>query len=51
LGEFCEQAPEGRYDGVHELRRNGLSSRQIAEKLKLPCGEVDLALKLKRGAG
>ncbi|MFO7707960.1 MAG: hypothetical protein R6V84_07280 [Desulfobacterales bacterium] len=51
LGEVCEPAARGRYDGVHELLRKGLSSRQIADALDLPRGEVDLALKLNRVAG
>ncbi len=36
----------GRYDGVRRLAREGLGCRQIAERLNLPRGEVELALKL-----
>lgn len=40
----------GRYEGVHGLADEGLSTRQIAEQLRLPSGEVELALKLQRAA-
>jgi hypothetical protein len=40
----------GRYEGVHGLAGDGLSARQIAEQLRLPSGEVELALKLQRAA-
>jgi hypothetical protein len=40
----------GRYEGVHGLAGEGLSARQIAEQLRLPSGEVELALKLQRAA-
>jgi hypothetical protein len=51
LGERPEPAAWGRYDGVHGLAREGLSCRQIAEKLNLPRGEVELALKLRPASG
>jgi len=38
----------GRYEGVHGLAGEGLDARQIAEQLRLPSGEVELALKLRR---
>ena len=40
----------GRYAGVHGLAGEGLSAQQIAEQLRLPSGEVELALKLRRVA-
>ena len=40
----------GRYEGVHGLAGEGLSARQIAEQLRMPSGEVELALKLQRAA-
>jgi hypothetical protein len=40
----------GRYAGVHGLAGAGLSAQQIAEQLRLPSGEVELALKLQRAA-
>ena len=40
----------GRYEGVHGLAGEGLSLQQIAEQLRLPSGEVELALKLRRAA-
>jgi hypothetical protein len=43
-------AGAGRYEGVHGLAGEGLSARQIAEQLRLPSGEVELALKLRRAA-
>ena len=48
--EACEPAARDRYDGVHGLFREGLSCGQIAEKLRLPRGEVELALKLRPAA-
>jgi hypothetical protein len=51
LGEAREPAAWGPYESVHGLSREGLSSRQIAEKLNLPRGEVELALKLRAAAG
>jgi hypothetical protein len=41
-------AGAGRYEGVHGLAGEGLSARQIAEHLRLPSGEVELALKFQR---
>jgi hypothetical protein len=35
-----------RYAGVNELAQQGLGSRQIADQLNLPAGEIELALKL-----
>ena len=43
-------AGAGRYEGVHGLADAGLSARQIAEQLRLPSGEVELALKFQRAA-
>ena len=40
----------GRYEGVQGLAGEGLSAKQIAEQLRLPSGEVELALKLQRAA-
>ena len=40
----------GRYEGVHGLAGAGLNAKQIAEQLRLPSGEVELALKLQRAA-
>jgi hypothetical protein len=40
----------GRYEGVHRLAAEGLSAKQIAEQLRLPGGEVELAVKLQRAA-
>jgi hypothetical protein len=40
----------GRYEGVHGLAAEGLSAKQITERLRLPSGEVELALKLQRMA-
>ncbi|MBI5579417.1 MAG: hypothetical protein HY895_09720 [Deltaproteobacteria bacterium] len=40
----------GRYEGVLGLAGEGLSAKQIAEQLRLPSGEVELALKLRRAA-
>ena len=40
----------GRYEGVHRLAAEGLSAKQIAEQLRLPSGEVELAVKLQRAA-
>jgi hypothetical protein len=40
----------GRYEGVHRLAAESLSVKQIAEQLRLPGGEVDLAVKLQRAA-
>jgi hypothetical protein len=40
----------GRYTGVHGLAAEGLSVKQIAEQLRLPGGEVELALKLQQMA-
>jgi hypothetical protein len=40
----------GRYDVVHGLAGEGLDAKQIAEQLRLPSGEVELALKLRRMA-
>jgi len=40
----------GRYEGVHGLADEGLSAKQIADQLRLPSGEVELALKLQRAA-
>jgi hypothetical protein len=40
----------GRYEGVHGLADEGVSAKQIAEQLRLPSGEVELALKLQRAA-
>jgi hypothetical protein len=40
----------GRYEGVHGLAGAGLTAKQIAEQLRLPSGEVELALKLQRAA-
>ena len=40
----------GRYEGVHGLAAEGLSAKQIAEQLRLPSGEVELAVKLQRAA-
>ena len=51
LGSAPEPAAWGRYDGVHQLSREGLGVRQIAETLNLPRGEVELALKLMPAAG
>jgi hypothetical protein len=38
----------GRYERVHGLGAEGLSAKQIAEQLRLPSGEIELALKLQR---
>jgi len=35
-----------RYAGMNGLAEQGLSPRQIADRLKLPAGEIELALKL-----
>ena len=43
-------AGAGRYEGVHGLAGEGLSAKQIAEQLRLPSGEIELALKLRRAA-
>ena len=55
LGESSGPAAWGRYEGVRILAREGLGCRQIAERLNLPRGEVELALKLqpdsRRGPG
>jgi hypothetical protein len=40
----------GRYAGVYGLAAEGLNARQIAERLRLPGGEVELALKLQQMA-
>lgn len=42
----AEGRPSGRYRGVAELAASGLSARQIADRLDLPEGEVELVLKL-----
>lgn len=39
-------AAAGRYEGVHRLSASGLNARQIADRLNLPVGEVDLVVKL-----
>jgi hypothetical protein len=39
-------AAAGRYEGVHRLTAAGLNARQIAERLNLPAGEVELVVKL-----
>ncbi|RPJ77196.1 MAG: hypothetical protein EHM15_00715 [Desulfobacteraceae bacterium] len=46
LGDSPGPAAWGRYEGVRILAREGLGCRQIAERLNLPRGEVELALKL-----
>jgi len=43
-------AGAGRYESVHGLADEGLSAKQIAEQLRLPSGEIELALKLRRAA-
>lgn len=41
-----------RYDGLEQFIEQGLSSRQIADRMKLPAGEIELAMKLRgRQAG
>ncbi len=44
------ESSAGRYAGVHGLAAEGLSAKQIAEQLRLPGGEVELALKLQQMA-
>jgi hypothetical protein len=39
-------AAAGRYEGVHRLSAAGLNARQIADRLNLPVGEVELVVKL-----
>ncbi|MCU0564638.1 MAG: hypothetical protein MUE48_11970, partial [Desulfobacterales bacterium] len=51
LGDAGGPSAWGRHDGVHGLSREGLTCRQIAERLNLPRGEVELALKLRPAAG
>jgi hypothetical protein len=52
LGETpSELVDRSRYAGLKELGGRGLSLRQIADQLKLPVGEIELALKLQRPAG
>lgn len=46
LGDGPMPPAAGRYEGVRILAREGLGCRQIAERLNLPRGEVELALKL-----
>jgi hypothetical protein len=38
----------GPYDGIRNLAEHGFSARQIAEQIKRPVGEVELALQLQR---
>lgn len=39
-----------RYGALDALGEQGLSSRQIADRLKLPVGEIELARKLRQGS-
>jgi hypothetical protein len=36
-----------RYDGLEGFIEQGLSSRQIADRMNLPAGEIELAMKLR----
>jgi hypothetical protein len=45
-GTESEELDFNRYAGVNELAQQGLSPRQIADRLNLPAGEIELALKL-----
>jgi len=49
LGESDpEVTDQSRYAGLKGLADRGLSPRQIADQVKLPAGEIELALKLQR---
>jgi hypothetical protein len=51
LGESDpELTDRSRYAGLKGLCGRGLSPRQIADKMKLPVGEIELALKLQRAS-
>jgi hypothetical protein len=39
-----------RYDALDDLAEQGLSTRQIAERINRPVGEIELALKMRRGS-
>lgn len=45
----ADGAGHDRYGALDELAQQGLSSRQIADRLNLPAGEIELALKLRKG--
>jgi len=47
-----EDTGPNRYDGLEKFIEQGLSSRQIADRMNLPAGEIELAMKLRgRHAG
>ena len=51
LGESDpELTDRSRYAGLKGLCGRGLSPRQIADQMKLPVGEIELALKLQRAS-
>ena len=51
LGESDpELTDQSRYAGLKGLSGRGLSPRQIADQMKLPVGEIELALKLQRAS-
>ncbi len=41
---------QSRYGALDALAEQGLSSRQIADRMNLPAGEIELALKLRKGS-
>ncbi|MCU0590140.1 MAG: hypothetical protein MUC57_01530, partial [Desulfobacterales bacterium] len=42
-----EDTGRNRYDGLEGFIEQGLSSRQIADRMNLPVGEIELAMKLR----
>lgn len=45
----ADDTDRGRYAGLRGLAEQGLSPRQIADRLHVPAGEVELALKVRGG--
>jgi hypothetical protein len=46
-GAESDQSSTNRYTGLKGLAEQGLSPRQIADRLNLPAGEIELALKMR----
>jgi hypothetical protein len=49
LGRFrIGESATGRYDELPRMAAGGLTTRELAARTRLPAGEVELALKLRR---
>jgi hypothetical protein len=46
-GAELDESGDHRYGGVNELATQGLNPKQIADRLCLPAGEIELALKMR----